>query len=116
MASGVDLKKYPKHVVSAMVAAQLDSDLADYYNLIALANINNGDAGKAQKAIDSFIRVAIPELAESSRRKQKEIEELVDGMDTWMLGIDINSLPKNTSGFIKRDKPVDFTPRRRKRK
>jgi len=102
MASGIDLSKYSEHIVNALVSAQLDSDLADYYKLIATSFCQAGDFTKAQKYIDKFIELMIPEMGDTIKAKEDAMAKELEDMDSWLLKIDTASLPE-PKGLILRN-------------
>lgn len=115
MASGVKLDDYPTHIVEALVGAQLDSDLADYYKLVATINAQIKDVKKAQEFLDKYVEVALPEMHSYKPEVSDVIKSELAQMDSWLLKVDKRSLPKRTDILIPRDVQLDFKPKKRKR-
>lgn len=106
MASGVDITKYQDHIVAAMVNAQLDSDLSDYYKLLATSYCQAGDFGKAQECINKFVSISIPEMGGAIKHKEESMAKELEDMEDWLLKIDTKSLPKPKGLRLKNGKTV----------
>lgn len=120
MASGVKLSEHPSHVIDAMAMSLLDSDLADYYKLMAHMHIQTKNAEKAKECVEKFVEIALPELKDNTISKNSHIAKELENLDKWKLWIDPSSFPKESKGLIRRkkvDKKVqEDSPRRAKPK
>jgi hypothetical protein len=117
MASGVDIQHKPKHVQQAILSAQLDNDLIEYYKLLTVTHAISQHFDKATDCLQKLAAVLLPEMQDASGNKQAVIDSLLAGMDKWVLKIDKDSLPKPTKGLIERKEPVKptMTPSQRRR-
>ena len=114
MASGIDVKSCPSHLVSGLIQTQLDNDLAEYYKLLSTLFALGKDFGKAREYANKFAAILLPEMGDADAEHRAKVDKLLDGMDKWLLEIDRSSLPR-PKGRILRKKPLDTKPKKRAR-
>jgi hypothetical protein len=114
MASGIDIKNCPSHLLSGLIQTQLDNDLSEYYKLLAILFALGKDFGKAQEYVNKFAGILLPEMGDADAAHRTKVDKLLEDMDKWVLEIDKSSLPK-PKGRILRKKPLDTKPKKRAR-
>lgn len=115
MASGVQLDKVAPHVLSGMIHAQLDNDLAEYYKLMAILFAIGRDSAKAQECVNKYIGLKIPEMGDIDAKYKEKVQKILDDMDGWLLQIDKSSLPPPKGRILRKEPLQTKLPRRRTR-